>query len=679
MLQGFWGHIGKAGNRGLALAALMVLQACVDSGDGSETSPFADAPTDTPTATSDVSEIEVEIGGSVGDGPVVNALLEVIANDGSVLSDTISGEDAGYNIKLKTKGKYYPLTIDALGGTDLVTHSVPGFTMTSAATEPRRNIVANINTYTTLAIAAARQTSGGLSSTNISTAVAAVTRAFNAGMTSTLSVDPMTVEIDDSNLAEIVKASEVLAEIFRRTQAALGSQATSVDGVIEALGADLVDGALDGAGAAQTNRKISALTVLVSSQVMLEAMVNELEVNGQDVTTALDDVIRQLATGQSPALTASRPVTEAMIGLARRGVDAAIALADSPELQELSGALGAITEGMSAELARATLPTDESGALDASIQLLSTGSDADFDAVLSGDATSTSPISTNTAPVISGTPPTSVNVGETYSFVPTASDVDDDALAFSILGLPYWASFNPVTGALTGQPASADVGSYGPITLSVSDGFETASLPSFSITVNEVLAPEPAPAPEPTPSNTPPVISGTPSTSILQDNTYSFVPTASDDDGDTLTFSISGRPLWATFNPNTGELAGRPTAADIGTYTGITISVSDGAATASLPAFSITVQAIAVGSATLSWVPPTANTDGSALNDLAGYKIHWGDRSGSYSHSTTIMNPGISTYVVENLTTGTYYFAVTALNSSSMESTFSNEASMTIN
>jgi len=47
-----------------------------------------------------------------------------------------------------------------------------------------------------------------------------------------------------------------------------------------------------------------------------------------------------------------------------------------------------------------------------------------------------------------------------------------------------------------------------------------------------------------------------------------------------------GKPSWATFDTTTGLLSGL---AVKGTYSGIVITVSDGCATASLPAFSIKV------------------------------------------------------------------------------------------
>jgi len=175
------------------------------------------------------------------------------------------------------------------------------------------------------------------------------------------------------------------------------------------------------------------------------------------------------------------------------------------------------------------------------------------------------------------------------------------------------------------------------------------------------------------------VISGSPPTSVLQNSQYSFTPTASDPNNNPLTFLIANRPTWATFSTSTGQLQGTPTAVNVGTYTNIAISVSDGTATAALPAFTITVAAVGTGSATLTWTAPTQNEDGSPLTDLTSYRIYWGTASRNYTNNVTVTNPGLTTYVVGNLLSGTtYYFATAAGNSQGTYSAYSNEATKAI-
>jgi len=271
---------------------------------------------------------------------------------------------------------------------------------------------------------------------------------------------------------------------------------------------------------------------------------------------------------------------------------------------------------------------------------------------------------TNTAPTISGTPAPSVVVGQTYSFSPTARDSDGNALSFSIANRPAWASFSSSTGRLSGTPPSASVGEYVDIRISVSDGRATATLAPFSISVLQ--------------SNRAPAISGSPPTSAREGQAYAFTPTASDPDGDRLTFSIVNRPAWAAFSSTNGALTGTPGTGTVGSYANITIRVSDGVVTASLPAFSIDVQQVAMGSATLSWQAPTTRTDGTPLTNLAGYRIRYGTANGSYPNQLTIPNGGLTSAVVENLPPATYYFVISAYDSQGMESANSSPVSKTI-
>lgn len=194
---------------------------------------------------------------------------------------------------------------------------------------------------------------------------------------------------------------------------------------------------------------------------------------------------------------------------------------------------------------------------------------------------------------------------------------------------------------------------------------------------DQATAQSPTPSPPGSP-NTAPKISGKPATTVLVGQAYSFQPAASDTDGDALTFAIAGLPPWAAFDAASGKISGTPSAADVGTYRNVTISVNDGTSTTALPSFDISVVATSPGSATLSWQPPTQNSDGSPLTDLAGYKVYWGTAPDSYSSSVLLSNPGLTTYVVEPLTAGTWYFVTTAVNSAGIESPRSNAATKTI-
>jgi hypothetical protein len=277
-------------------------------------------------------------------------------------------------------------------------------------------------------------------------------------------------------------------------------------------------------------------------------------------------------------------------------------------------------------------------------------------------------LTTNSAPTISGTPPATVAVGQTYSFQPTANDADGNILVFSITDKPVWASLNKATGRLTGTPTLAQVGVYAAIEISVFDGTLRTKMPKFTITVTSGS----------TGGNLAPVISGTPVPTVAAGQGYSFQPTATDANGDTLVFSITGRPAWALLNKATGRLTGTPTAAQVGLYDNIDISVTDGTTNVRLPKFAITVTAglPVVHNATLSWQAPTTNTDGTTLTNLSGYRIVYGTQAGQYTNSVAVSNVGITRYVVENLASGRYYFAVIALNGAGAQSDPSGEVSI---
>jgi hypothetical protein len=200
--------------------------------------------------------------------------------------------------------------------------------------------------------------------------------------------------------------------------------------------------------------------------------------------------------------------------------------------------------------------------------------------------------------------------------------------------------------------------------------------------------------------NTAPTISGTASTEATLGGTYSVTPQASDADGDALAFTIQNKPAWAQFSTATGALTGTPTAA--ATFANIVISVSDGKTTASLPAFSITVGAGGGDSGTggdsgsgsgstppqatpsgpnvaLSWNVPTQTIDGQTLQNLTGYRIHYGTNQNAMVNSIEVPSAGSNNYTVGSLKAGTtYFFAVRAITADGDESEISNVISRVI-
>ena len=110
-----------------------------------------------------------------------------------------------------------------------------------------------------------------------------------------------------------------------------------------------------------------------------------------------------------------------------------------------------------------------------------------------------------------------------------------------------------------------------------------------------------------------------------------------------------------------------PIAANVGTYSQISISVSNGVAGVSLAPFSISVtQPPAM--VTLTWTSPTLNTNGTTVTDLAGYRIYYGSTSTQLNQVVTVAGAAVTEYAFSELAAGTWYFAVTAYNSDDVES-----------
>jgi hypothetical protein len=228
---------------------------------------------------------------------------------------------------------------------------------------------------------------------------------------------------------------------------------------------------------------------------------------------------------------------------------------------------------------------------------------------------------------ITGSPASSVQAGQAYNFQPSAKDSSGKALSFSVQNKPSWATFSIATGGLSGTPAVSQAGTYSKVVISASDGTASAALPAFAITVtNSIVTP-------------PPTISGSPTASVTAGQSYSFTPTAAGPSGDTLTFSITNKPGWASFNASTGQLSGTPSSSSVGSYSNIGISVSDGSQSASLPAFSIAVaaaQTATAGAPVVLYTDVASGPNSGGENNEGAYLSIFGKNFGTTGLGSTV-------------------------------------------
>src|SRR3954464_2152536 len=86
---------------------------------------------------------------------------------------------------------------------------------------------------------------------------------------------------------------------------------------------------------------------------------------------------------------------------------------------------------------------------------------------------------------IQGSPQTSAQVGQAYSFEPSVPGATAGSVQYSITNTPAWAKFDVATGKLTGTPSATQVGTYKGIVIAATSAAGKATLPAFSIVVTE--------------------------------------------------------------------------------------------------------------------------------------------------------------------------------------------------
>ncbi|MCU7935407.1 MAG: tandem-95 repeat protein [Candidatus Thiodiazotropha sp. (ex Dulcina madagascariensis)] len=184
----------------------------------------------------------------------------------------------------------------------------------------------------------------------------------------------------------------------------------------------------------------------------------------------------------------------------------------------------------------------------------------------------------NTAPSITSTPLTTATEGVAYGYDVDASDADGDTLSYSLTTAPAGMTIDSASGLIGWSPTTAQVGSH-PVTVQVDDGKGGTASQDYTLVVNAAV-------------NSGPVISSTPPTQATTNMAYSYAVTASDPDGDTLSFSLITAPTGMSIDSATGLVSWTPSSAQAGSH-GVTIRVDDSRAYVE-QSYSITVSSDAL-------------------------------------------------------------------------------------
>ncbi len=223
---------------------------------------------------------------------------------------------------------------------------------------------------------------------------------------------------------------------------------------------------------------------------------------------------------------------------------------------------------------------------------------------------------TNDAPVFTSSPVTNAVEDSEYQYTLTTTDDDGDILEYSLSG-PSWLSLS--NNVLSGTPIQTDVNSSpAQVVVSVTDGTVSVSQ-SFAIAIAN--------------TNDNPVITSIPIITATEDSLYQYTLTATDDDGDSLTYSLSG-PSWLSLSSNV--LSGTPSQADVdaGAQQVVLSVLDDVNATAVTQTFNVTVENVNDDPVFTS----TPVTEG-AVGEVYNYIITTEDEDGDTVEYQLISNP----------------------------------------
>lgn len=654
-------------SRGFGLVAAMLLTLSACSGGGAAGSgagpsgPSELAGSDGPASTPE-SGAPIVVSGSVGDGPVVGAALQLVDASGRVLTRDESTATADYRLEIPPDAPY-PVLVNASGGTDLVTGRALDFPLTGAILSPNSTTV-NISPLTTLAIRGAQCSVGGLTEAGLQRAWDRIYAEQSFGLDDMLVNDPMTDKVTAINVGTLVLANEALGEAVRRTMAAMSASGQALGGeeILRQIACDLMSDRRSG----PVDPRVVATFRAAELGVRLETMAGRLEVDGYSATARMDEAIRTIRPGVQVASVGMLPIPESARGQAQRLLGAWLGRLADARFLTIASTLAAQPLTM--------LRSALDAALDAGVQ-------AELrslpEAVALGDATEVEDIGTRLDASATATAPL-LSVG-----------VDRSRIAAGETATVSWAAQGAdlcqAVGAWSGALATQGTRKSAPLYQSSSFGVVCGGIGgtvqrSVTVTVEGTSSSgttEPLPT-EPVPTEPLPTESGTSTGSTTGSTTAPPQPTVRLRAGATTVASggsttLSWTSSYADSCNASGGWSGTRTvngSQSVGPLLqSTTFSLScTGAGGSAMTMISITVN----GTLTLRWEAPTQAVDGSPLSGLSGYRIHYGQISRNYTDALQIPANVGGSYSI-SVPPGTYYVAMTAIGLDGSESAYSNE------
>jgi hypothetical protein len=468
---------------------------------------------------------------------------------------------------------------------------------------------------------------------------------LNIGLDAQQLGDPMTQVIDGNNVETAVLANEALGELVRRAANALPN--VDADQIVEVLACDIANGSLDGVLASQVtadDSRVFAVMKAAEAAIRVEVLVGRLNVDGSDLTNAMNAAIRTIMPQISLADVNSVPLDSQAIDGALAALVVLAGVIPDAELDQLIELLGSATaSSVRSELSQIYNASVENTMTDIADRMAVTNQ-INIDEVSDRSDEQSNAL----APVVSlGAQPTQISTGESSVLSWSSSNAEVCHGSWTSSSIGFESTYN--TGALQQSTLFS----------LVCTGLGGATESTVGVVVDDVPLPEPEPQPEPEPLPDPTVALSTSSQSVAIGSQV------------TLTWSSAEATSCIASAGWSGEksLNGLESVGPITANTTFTLNCGNSSCSATSM-----VSVLALGALQVDWQAPSENEDGTPLASVEAYRIHYGVSPRSYTDVVELSGELTSHSIT--LPVGNYYVAMTAM-SIDGESDLSGEVRLT--